>query len=102
MDERKKLLKLLQKFESLLNGTLGDWGEDEALDLELQSGAKPHHDHPYRIPQIHRETFKKSQLHGCTSLVFCKEAMKKASGELLASLSQRRMELCSSLLILGS
>jgi Reverse transcriptase (RNA-dependent DNA polymerase). len=59
LEERQKLLNLLTKYESLFDGTLGDWGEDEAVDLELQPDAKPHHDRPYRIPQVHRETFRK-------------------------------------------
>jgi hypothetical protein len=58
MDERQKLLKLLQKYKSLSDGTLGDWGNDGAVDLELQPGAKPHYDRPYCTHQIHRETFK--------------------------------------------
>jgi hypothetical protein len=65
MDERQKLLKLLQKYESLFDGTLGDWGEDEAVDLELQPGAKPHHNRPYHTPQVHRETFKKELARLC-------------------------------------
>jgi hypothetical protein len=59
LEERQKLLNLLTEYESLFDGTLGDWGEDEAVDLELQPDAKPHHDRPYRIPQVHRETFRK-------------------------------------------
>jgi hypothetical protein len=60
LEERQKLLNLLTKYESLFDGAfLGDWGEDEAVDLELQPDAKPHHDRPYRIPQVHRETFRK-------------------------------------------
>jgi hypothetical protein len=39
IDERQKLLKILQKYESLFDSTLGDWGDDEAFDLELQPGA---------------------------------------------------------------
>jgi hypothetical protein len=59
LEERQKLLNLLTKYESLFDGTLSDWGEDEAVDLELQLDAKPHHDRPYRIPQVHRESFRK-------------------------------------------
>jgi hypothetical protein len=65
LDERQKLLKLLKKYESLFDGTLGDWGEDEAVDLELHPDAKPHHDRPYRTPQVHRETFKKELARLC-------------------------------------
>jgi hypothetical protein len=56
--EREKLYKLLSKYESLFDGTLGDWGEDEAVELELQSGVKPHHSRPYRTPYIYRALFK--------------------------------------------
>jgi hypothetical protein len=59
LEERRKLLNLLTKYESLFDGTLGDWGKDEAVDLELQPEAKSHHNCPYHIPQVHRETIKK-------------------------------------------
>jgi hypothetical protein len=63
--EREKLYKLLSKYESLFDGTLGDWGEDEAVELELQSGVKPHHSRPYRTPYIYRALFKRELARLC-------------------------------------
>ena len=48
--ERDKLLKLLQKFEHLFDGTLGTW-KTEPIDLELKDpNVKPHHAKPYPVP----------------------------------------------------
>jgi transposase InsO family protein len=50
VEERKKLLKLLQKFEHLFDGTIGTW-QTEPVDLELKDpNAKPHHAKPYPVP----------------------------------------------------
>ena len=38
--QRNKLLRLLQIFEELFNGTLGNWKTDP-VDFELQDKAKP-------------------------------------------------------------
>jgi hypothetical protein len=60
LEERQKLLNLLTKYKSLFHGgTLGDEGGEDEVDPELQPEAKPHHDCPYHIPQVHRETFEK-------------------------------------------
>jgi hypothetical protein len=48
--EQRQLLKLLQKFESLFDGTLGTWQTDP-VDLELKDpNVKPYHAKPYPVP----------------------------------------------------
>jgi hypothetical protein len=49
--ERDGLHKLLTKFESLFDGTLGEW-KTEPIDLELKDpNAKPYHARAYPVPQ---------------------------------------------------
>ncbi len=55
---RVKLLSLLLDFESLFDGTLGDWNRPP-VSIELKEGATPYHDRPYPIPQIHKATLMK-------------------------------------------
>jgi hypothetical protein len=45
---REKLLSVLLKFESLFNGTLGDW-KLLPVSFELKEGMKPYHGRPYPI-----------------------------------------------------
>ena len=48
--EQKQLLKLLQKYEHLFDGTLETWQTDP-VDLELKDpDVKPHHSKPYPVP----------------------------------------------------
>ena len=56
--EREELLKLLQKYEELFDGTLGDW-KTEPVKLELKKDAKPFHSRPFQVPKIYVETLKK-------------------------------------------
>ena len=56
--ERKFLLKLLQKHESMFDGTLGTYTGSK-YKIELQEGAKPYHAKAFPIPRIHEETLKK-------------------------------------------
>jgi hypothetical protein len=56
--QREKLLSLLLDFESLFDGTLGDWNQPP-VSIELKEGAKPYHGRPYPIPQIHKATLMK-------------------------------------------
>ena len=55
---REKLLSLLLNFESLFDGTLGDWNRPP-VSIKLKEGAKPYHGRPYPIPQIHKATLMK-------------------------------------------
>jgi hypothetical protein len=49
---------LLLDFESLFDGTLGDWNRPP-VSIELKEGAKPYHGRPYPIPQLHKATLMK-------------------------------------------
>jgi hypothetical protein len=55
--EQKTLLELLQEFEELFNGTLGDW-DCKPVSLQLKEGAQPYHGRPFPIPKKHVETTK--------------------------------------------
>ncbi len=52
------MLKLLQEFEELFDGTLGDW-DCNPVSLQLTKGAQPYHGRPFPIPKKHVETLKK-------------------------------------------
>ena len=41
-EDRGKLLKLLKKYETLFDGTLGEWKTD-AIEIELKPDAIPHY-----------------------------------------------------------
>ena len=56
--QKDKLLKLLQEFEELFDGTLGDW-DCNPVSLQLKEGAQPYHGRPFPIPKKHVETLKK-------------------------------------------
>jgi len=56
--ERTELLRLLQKYEQLFDGTLGDW-KTRAVRLELWEGVWPFHDRAYSVPIAHKDTLKK-------------------------------------------
>jgi len=56
--EKDKLLKLLQEFEELFDGTLGDW-DCNPVSLQLKEGAQPYHGRPFPIPKKHVETLKR-------------------------------------------
>jgi hypothetical protein len=51
--DREKPLSVLLKFESLFNGTLGDW-KLLPVSFELNEGMKPYHGRPYPIPHKHK------------------------------------------------
>jgi len=54
----ERLLSLLLEYESLFDGTLGDWNRPP-VSIELKEWAKPYHGRPYPIPQIHNATLMK-------------------------------------------
>jgi hypothetical protein len=56
--QQEKLLSLLLDYESLFDGTLGDWNRLPA-SVKMKEGAKPYHGRPYPIPQIHKATLMK-------------------------------------------
>ena len=56
--EQGQLLKLLQKFENLFDGTLGTWKTDP-VDLELKDpNVKPYHAKPYPVPHSQEKRLK--------------------------------------------
>ena len=56
--QRNDLLRLLLQHEELFDGTLGEW-RGEAVNFQLQLGAKPFHGRPFPIPHVHKDTIKK-------------------------------------------
>jgi len=56
--EKSTLLKLLNKFKHLFDGTLGHWNT-EPVDLELkQQDTKPYHSKPYPVPHSQEKKLK--------------------------------------------
>jgi hypothetical protein len=55
-DQQKKLLQILKKYESLFNGTLGDW-KTKLVSFQLKEGVSPYHGRAFPVPKIHEETF---------------------------------------------
>ena len=56
-DEKQKLLFLLQKYESIFDGTLGTW-QTEDIKLELKPDAKPYHAKPFPVPYSQEQKLK--------------------------------------------
>jgi len=56
--EQRQLLKLLQKFEDLFDGSLGTWKTDP-IELELKDpNVKPYHAKPYPVPYSQEKRLK--------------------------------------------
>jgi hypothetical protein len=55
--ERRQLHEVLQEYETLFDGTLGYW-KNEQYNIELQPDAKPYHARAYPIPKIHEQTLR--------------------------------------------
>ena len=55
-EERTQLLRLLQYFEDLFDGTLGYW-DTEPVDLELKPGSKDFNSKYYPVYRNNKETF---------------------------------------------
>ena len=47
--EKRSLLRLIQKYESLFDGSLGTWNS-KPIDIELKPDVKPYHTKPYPVP----------------------------------------------------
>ena len=56
--DQSLLLELLQDFEELFHGTLGDCN-CEPVSLQLKEGVQPYHGRPFPILQMHLEGTKK-------------------------------------------
>ncbi len=50
---REKLLSVLLRFQSLFDGTLGDWNLLPVF-FELKEGINPYHNRPYPIPHKYK------------------------------------------------
>jgi hypothetical protein len=57
-DQQKKLLQLLTKYESLFEGTLGNW-KAKPVSFQLKEGVSPYHGQAFPVPKVHKETIKK-------------------------------------------
>jgi len=64
LHQRRQLLTLLEEFEDLFDGTLGEW-ETDPVSLELKPGIKPYAGKPYPIPRSQRDTLKKEVQRLC-------------------------------------
>ena len=53
--DQNKLLELLQDFEELFDGTLGDW-RTEPVSFEVKDGVKPYRGRAFPVPKVHKET----------------------------------------------
>ena len=42
------------KYESLFDGTLGDW-KTKPVSFQLKDGSKPYHGRAFPVPKIHKE-----------------------------------------------
>ena len=47
----------LKKYETLFDGTLGDW-KVSLISLDLKEGTTPYHGRAYPIPQIHKRSMR--------------------------------------------
>ena len=57
-NQKQMLLKLLQQFETLFDGTLGKWNTTP-VNIELRPNSKPVNSRWYPVPRINKLTFKK-------------------------------------------
>jgi hypothetical protein len=53
-DQKKKLLQLLMKYESLFDGTLDDW-KTKPVSFQLKEGVSPYHDRAFPVPKSTRK-----------------------------------------------
>jgi hypothetical protein len=57
-DQQKKSLQLLNKYELLFDGTLGDW-KTKPVSFQLKEGVSPYHGRAFPVPKIHKDTIMK-------------------------------------------
>ena len=57
MTQRNELLKLLQTFEELFDGTLRPWKTDP-VDSDTKEDVRPIWSRPYAVPKVNEEMFK--------------------------------------------
>jgi hypothetical protein len=63
-DQQKMLLQLLQKYELLFDGTLGDW-KTKLVSFQLKEGVSPYHGQAFPVPKIHKDTIIKEMERLC-------------------------------------
>lgn len=56
--QQDKLHTLLHKFESLFDGTLGEWRNTE-YHIDLKDDAKPYHAKPFAVPRAYEAAFRR-------------------------------------------
>ncbi len=54
-NQQKKLLQLLKKYESLFDGTLGDW-KTKPVSFQLKEGVSMYPGQAFPVPKIHKDT----------------------------------------------
>ncbi len=64
---------MLLKYETLFDGTLGNWNRPP-ISTELKEGATPYHGRPYPVAQIHKSTLIKEINRLCSIGVLKKQA----------------------------
>ena len=57
-EERNLLLSIIEDFEDLFDGTLGDWATDP-VDLDIKPYYKPFNSRYYPVPRINKKMFQK-------------------------------------------
>jgi hypothetical protein len=63
-NQQKKLLQLLTKYETLFDGTLGDW-KIKPVSFKLKEGVSPYHGQAFPVPKVHKETIIKEVKRLC-------------------------------------
>ena len=56
-EEQRLLYRLLDKYRSLFDGSLGHW-KGETYEVKLKTGATPYHARAYPIPKVHEKTLR--------------------------------------------
>ena len=87
--QQKDLLKLLEKYEDLFDGTLGHW-KGAPYKIDLKEGATPYYARPYPIPKAYEQTLKEEVDRLCSIGVLKKLIIQ--SGEPPPLLFQRKIE----------
>ncbi len=54
-DQQKKLLQLLMKYETLFDGTFGDW-KTKPVSFQLRERVSPYYGQAFPTPKIHKDT----------------------------------------------
>jgi hypothetical protein len=58
VDQQEKLLQLLKKYESLFDGTLGDW-KSKPVSFQYKEGVSPDYGQAFPVQKIHKDTIVK-------------------------------------------